>query len=201
MSKKLKAVEEIRTRSAEIFTRHEAALARIDKEIAEASEAIRKAEEARAKAKEEHNETEFIKASEDLDKARNSKQIRENWRRDTEREELISKEEYLELVKKAQEEIKEVAAVYQEYFIKMADQTFNKSDELLEMIRETNSALSLLQNDLYRNQDRRKGPNGNMLFLNQETKQVDPRIWTIAEYGRTLGMSYFYKEVTGAYRK
>ena len=145
---KLKSVEEIRARASEILNRHREAVERVDREIVAAAEEIRKAEEAKDKASKAHDDKAYIKACETLDTARRFKAIREGWKADTEKEELISKEEYLYLIQKAQKEIQDKAKVYQDYFIKIADETFDKSLELLEMINETERTLQLLQHDL-----------------------------------------------------
>lgn len=105
---------------------------------------------------------------------------------------LISKEQYEGAVNSIFAEIdaleEEVKQALTDYSIKM-DQEAGKLQEAMES---ANKILIRLQSEVYRDQDRRRGPSGEIVRLPIETKQVDK--WGTIHWGRR---ALQFKERTG----
>lgn len=91
----------------------------------------------------------------------------------------------------------EIAAIESEVKKNLADYSFKMNQEaerLKEAAGYANKVLGRLQNDVYRNQDRRRSNDGSVMHLQIETKQVN--VWETINWGKKGVEAGQYKDYT-----
>lgn len=171
-------------------------LAVYSKQIREAEERINALTLEMEDAVKSGNDKAYIKAKKDRDEAQTLKGLCKARLERAVSQPLIEKAEYEAKVKVIYEEMDEVDAGIREKLAKLAEEMSGLADELAEAQSKANEALHRLQHDVYKDADRTRNKEGEIIPIQAETKNVnhyDTIMWGKEairhhQYGVTTGI-------------
>ena len=170
--KEVKTVQDVEIIVKKILENKEAEKKDVEERIKENDQNLIEAYKEKDKAESEGNEEYYLKIREKITELDNLKDMYESRLEKINEKELINTKDYNDLVQ----------AVYN-YFDKKEKETRlklknlyesaeNEGKKLNDVAEQCNNILKTLQEDLYKNNDRRILENGKMLFIESETKNI-----------------------------
>lgn len=191
----LKKVTEVEAYIDFILQEKEGTLTSFGKQIREAEDKINELTATMEDAVKSGNDKAYIKAKKDRDEAQTLKGLCKARLERAVSQPLIDKAEYEAKVKDICDELDEVNAGIREKLATLAEEMSGLADELAEAQSKANEALHRLQHEVYKDADRTRNKEGEIIPIQAETKSVNYNgtfVW-----GKEAIRHYQYEVTTG----
>lgn len=169
----LKKVTEVEAYTDYILQEKEGGLTAYGKQIREAEEKINALTLDMEEAIKSGNDKAYIKAKKDRDEAQTLKGLCKARLERAVAQPLIEKADYDAKVKAIYDELEAVNASTREKLADLAEEMSGLADELAQAQEKANNALHRLQHEVYRDADRTRNKDGEIIPIQAETKSVN----------------------------
>lgn len=193
--KELKAISDIEAMAKDLLEKKSEELKILADEIDKEAAAIERAKEAMEAATIAGDVKAYQQAKAARRDAEDAKEMHEARINALNNDPLISQSDYEKAVANIYAEVAAFDDQTKQQLAKLSDQMEQAADRLKQATEHANTVLRMLQSDVYRDADRSRDKNGNMLKIVHESKSVST--WETVSWGKAGVTHYKYGEYTG----
>lgn len=191
----LKAVSTVENMVKKILSDRASETEALVEQVEKEDQAIAAANSAMEKATTAGDVKAYQKAKAERRDASDAKEMHEARLNALNHKPLISKADYEKAVAEIYSEVAAVENQSKQRIAELSEKMEGEALFLQEAVNAANRALHGLQHDVYRDADRRRDSNGDVLFLAHDEKKIEK--WDTINWGRTGVMNLQYLKYTG----